>query len=91
METKPVTTIKTQVSFPISKKGPFAHDYEPDTTLAVVRAAAMTHFGVTDDAQFNYVLTHDGERQDDLSTTVGKVAGKAHAVEFRLVKVITQG
>lgn len=89
--TKPPTVIKTKVSFPVSKKGPFAADYEPTTTVGTVRTAAMAHFEVADDAQFTYVLTHDGQRQEDLEATLGSIAGEAHALEFRLVKVITQG
>lgn len=88
--TKPRTTIKTKVTFPVSKKGPFSADYAQETTVETVRTAAMAHFGVVDDAQFTYVLTHAGERQEP-TTTLGTIAGEAHAVEFRLVKVITQG
>jgi hypothetical protein len=88
--TKPKTTIKTKVTFPVSKKGPFAEDYPPETTVETVRLAAMVHFQVAEDAQFTYVLTHAGQRQEP-ETTLGSLAGEAHAVEFRLVKVITQG
>jgi hypothetical protein len=78
------------VTFPVSKKGPFSDDYTPETTVETVRAAAMTHFGVADDAQFTYVLTHAGQRQEP-EKTIGAIAGEAHAIELRLVKVITQG
>jgi hypothetical protein len=85
------TTIKAEVSFPVSKKGKFTKQYLPETTLATVLDAAMTHFAVAGDAQFTYVLTHGGQRQENLEETLGELAGKAHALEFRLVKVITQG
>ncbi|MHB1242692.1 MAG: hypothetical protein ACYC1P_04735 [Gaiellaceae bacterium] len=88
--TKPRTTIKTKVTFPVSKKGPFSEDYPPETTVGTVRAAAMEHFNVADDAQFAYVLTHDGQRQEP-ATTLGSIAGEKRKVDFRLVKVITQG
>lgn len=88
--TKPKTTIKTKVSFPVSKEGPFHENYPDETTVEVVRVAAMAHFKVSDDAEFSYVLTHDGERQDPQST-LASIAGEAHALDFRLVKVITQG
>jgi hypothetical protein len=88
--TQSKTTIKTKVTFPVSKEGPFSEDYSPETTVEIVRDAAMGHFKVKDDAQFTYVLTHAGERQEP-GTTIGSIAGEAHAVEFRLVKVITQG
>ncbi len=90
-DTAAPSTIKTEVKFPVSKKGKFSADYEPETTLATVRTAAMNHFLVADDAQFSYVLTHDGQRQENLEATLGSIAGKAHALELRLVKVITQG
>jgi hypothetical protein len=88
--TKQRTTIKTKVTFPVSKKGPFSADYPPETTGETVRAAAMEHFKVSDDAQFAFVLTHDGQRQEP-DTTLGSIAGEKKKVDFRLVKVITQG
>lgn len=88
--TKPKTTIKTKVTFPVSKRGPFSEDYPPETTVETVRAAAMAHFTVADDAQFTYVLTHAGQRQES-QTTIGSIAGDEKKVDFRLVKVIAQG
>jgi hypothetical protein len=90
VSTEQKTEIKTTVTFPVSKDGPFSGEYPPETTVGTVRDAAMLHFKVSDDAQFTYVLTHAGQRQDP-NTTIGAIAGEAHAVEFRLVKVITQG
>lgn len=88
--TKPKTTIKTKVTFPVSKEGPFSHDYSAETIIETVVEAAKKHFKVADDAQFAYVLTHDGQRQEP-DTTLGSIAGEAHALAFRLVKVIAQG
>ena len=88
--TQAKTSIKTKVTFPVSKKGPFSEDDTPETTVATVLTAAMSYFGVADDAQFTYVLTHDGQKQEP-NTTLGNIAGEARAVAFRLVKVITQG
>jgi hypothetical protein len=82
--------IKVVVTFPVSKKGPFSEEVAPETAVGTVRTAAMNWFGLTDDAQFTYALTHGGLDQAN-ETTVGDIAGKAHAVEFRLVKKITQG
>jgi hypothetical protein len=84
------TKIKTRVTFPVSKKGPFSEDYPPETTVETVRVAAMEHFKVADDAQFGYVLTHAGQRQEP-ETTLGSIAGDEKKIDFRLVKVITQG
>jgi len=82
--------ISVQVSFPVSPKGPYRADVTPATLVGTVRQAAMTHFEVSDGAQFTYVLTHDGRRQPN-DETVGQVAGDKHSVDFRLVKEITQG
>jgi hypothetical protein len=87
---EPITTVKTKVSFPISKEGPFEETYPQDTIVEVVRVAAMAHFKVTDDGEFSYVLTHHGEREDP-GRTLGSINDRAHALDFRLVKVITQG
>jgi hypothetical protein len=88
------TTIKVTVTFPVSKKGPFKDDYSPEATVGEVREAAMSHFGVVDsvagETQLTYVLTHGGKRQEN-AVTLGSIAGKASALPFRLVKVITQG
>jgi len=89
-EVRTRTDIAVRVTFPISKKGPYAAEVASDTTVGTVRAAAMAHFEVQDDSQFTYVLTHDGKEQDD-TTSVGDIAGHAHAVKFTLVKKITQG
>jgi len=51
--TKPRIAIRTKVTFPVSKKGPFSADYPSETTVETVLAAAMSHFRVTDDAQFD--------------------------------------
>ena len=91
MDQRPVNTaIKVKVTFAISKRGPYEADDSPETTVEVVLGAAMTHFGVADDAQFTYQLTHDGEVAPGAST-IGSLAGNAHAIAFRLVKEITQG
>ncbi len=84
------TTIKTTVTFSFSEKEPFHHDYPPDTTVGVVKAAAMDHFGVHPDPAHVFYLTHDRARQDD-GVTLASVAGHAAALTFRLVKEIPQG
>jgi hypothetical protein len=87
---EPITTVKTKVSFPISKEGPYHETHPQDTIVEVVRVAAMAHFKVTDDAEFAYVLTHHGEREDP-DRTLESIDDGARALDFRLVKVITQG
>ena len=82
--------IRVRVTFPISKEGPYTAEVPPETTVGTVLEAAMDHFKVQNDAQFNYVLAHDGEELAD-STTIGSLAGKSDEVRFTLVKKITQG
>ena len=64
MNAEAATAIKTQVSFPVSKKGPFQADYPPETTIGAVRTAAMGYFGVADDAQFTYAINFKGRGFD---------------------------
>lgn len=87
--TKAPATIAVTVGFPVAPH-PYRDAVAPDTTVGTVRAAAMASFGISDDPQFEYYLTHGGERQSD-DNAVGQVAGHAHAVKFNLVKRIIQG
>jgi hypothetical protein len=87
---RPVRLITVQVSFPVSAKGPYRAQVWPEDTVGSVRLAAMEFFTVSDGADYTYVLTHDGQDVPD-DQTVGQVAGEKDAVEFRLVKKITQG
>ena len=82
--------IHVKVTFPLTKGGPYEADDPGETTASAVRAAAMEHFKVTNDAQFTYHLTHDGATVEE-TATLTSIAGKAHSVSFRLVKEITQG
>ena len=91
MTTQAPTSIKATVSFPVTKKPPFSRDYTPDTTEGAILADAKDYYAVQDDAQFTYVFTHHGARVENPNETLGDIAEHAHAVEFRLVKVITQG
>jgi hypothetical protein len=87
--TKAPATIAVTVGFPVAPH-PYRDAVAPNTTVGTVRAAAMASFGIGDDPQFEYYLTHRGERQPD-DHTIGQVAGHAHAVKFNLVKAIFQG
>src|SRR5437016_6339767 len=82
--------IKVQVTFPVSKKGPYRAEDRPETTVGAVRTAAMSWFEVSDGNQFVYLLTHGGQDIPN-EKTIDEIAGHAHAVEFKLVKKITQG
>ena len=72
------------------EEGPVQETYPRDHRRDRPRAAAMAHFNVSDDARFSYVLTHKASARSP-NTTLGSRSRGAHALDFRLVKVITQG
>jgi hypothetical protein len=83
-------TVKVTVIFPVSPAGAF-HAEEPlETTVGVIRQAAMSHFGVADDAEHDYYLTHDARRVANEST-IGELAPHEEAVKLTLVKELIQG
>ncbi len=82
--------ITVKVTFPISRHGPFVDEVGPVATVGQVLAAAMSHFQVHDDSQFRYVLAHDGKEEPD-SVTIGSIVGEQRAVNFTLIKKISQG
>ena len=82
--------INVVVTFPLTKKPPFSEAAEPIELVGTVRTAAMTYFGVSDDAQYRYYLTHDGAKLDN-NASLGSVAGRAHALKLNLVKELIQG
>lgn len=82
--------IKVTVSFPPAPGGPYHDEVKPATTVGDIRAAAMAKFGIEEDSQFTYYLTHAGQRHDD-TEQIGDIAGDAKAVKFTLIKEIVQG
>lgn len=70
--------------------GRFNEQVAPDTTVGRVRGDAMAHFGVADDPQYTYYLTHDADRLDD-ARTIGEIAGHARSLKVTLVKELLQG
>jgi hypothetical protein len=86
---------KVVVSFAGGRKGPFQHDYAGSTTVNVVRADAMQHFGVADSSdgsgQVVYRLYRGGEKVEDLSVTVDGLRAGEGALALRLVREVTAG
>jgi hypothetical protein len=82
--------INVHVVFPLSPGKPFNERTAADATVGGVRGDAMARFGVTDDPQYTYYLTHDGDRLDN-ERTVGDIAGHAHSLKVTLVKELLQG
>jgi len=93
MSTQPAQhkkTVKITVIFPVSPADAF-HAEEPlETTVGAIRQAAMSHFGVADDAEYDYYLTHDARRVPDESA-IGELAPHGQAVKLTLVKELIQG
>ncbi len=83
-------SIKVTVTFPIGSGGPYRDDLADETTVGVVRAAAMTHFGATEDPGLRFYLVHDGLEVVD-TQTIGDVAGRARGVKFTLARDVIQG
>ncbi len=82
--------IQVKVTFPASPKPPYEAKQAPATTVGTVLAAAKLHFEIHDDAQFSYVLSYEGERQDP-STAIGSLVEHGKEIKFTLIKVITSG
>lgn len=82
--------IKVRVTFPISTAGPFHEKVEPETSAGTVKASAMGHFGVAEDGQHSYYLSHAGAQVAD-TETIGNLAGGAEEVKLTLVKELIQG
>jgi hypothetical protein len=88
--TKPKTTVKVTVIFPISLEGPFHAQESREVTVGEVLMAAMAHFKVSQDPEHEYYLTYDGRRVAD-ETPLSEIAGEHEAVKFTLVKELIQG
>jgi len=82
--------IHVTVTFPLAQGKPFQCRFAADETAGLVRAKAMASFGVSDEPNSVYYLTHSGARIDD-ATLIGAIAGHAEAVKFTLVKELVQG
>ena len=89
VEAEARTAIKVTVTFPLAG-GPYHGEFVPETMVGTVRSEAMRGLGVGEDAQYSYYLTHKEGRQAD-ETTIGALAGRARAIQFTLVKDLTQG
>lgn len=86
---------QVNVSYAGGRQGPWKHEYPDATTLSVVRSDAMTHFGVADTTeggnQVVFRLYHGGDRQDDLTGTVGDLGHDKGTLALRLVREVIAG
>jgi hypothetical protein len=85
-----VKEIEVTVTFPLAHGQPFHGKHTPETTVGTVRAEVMRHFGIQEEPNSTYYLTHGGSRVAD-GANLASVAGKAEAVKFTLVKELVQG
>lgn len=91
------TQVKVMVKFPLGTGKPYTATEADDTTVVVVRRAAMQHFEVHEDPGSRYFLTfgpHHEEIGDDRTlTSLGDEHGKPGKgpLQFTLVKELIQG
>jgi hypothetical protein len=74
---------------------PLHREFDPETTLEVVRAAAMDFFGVRDRQErdtYKYYLSFENSRMTDTSQTLEHLLGPHRkGAHFHLVEEITPG
>ena len=94
-EQKVHTDLKVTVIYPAAK-GPFQQDHaDPSETMATLKAAVLTAFGLTEGqvngSIYTYTLYHDKTPLENLSETIGQLAGHAKALVLKLSQQVTQG
>lgn len=82
--------INVRVNFPISPNGPFHEKVAPEASAGAVKEGAMSHFGVAEDGQHAYYLSHAGAKTPD-TETIGDLANGAKEIKLTLVKELIQG
>ena len=100
-----ITQVKVTVTFPLGTGKPYKATNTDDTTILVVRHAAMQHFGVHEDPGSRYFLTfgpHHEEIGDDRTLSSLDEQDDGHGgkgehekpdrnLKFTLVKELVQG
>lgn len=100
-----ITKVKVMITFPLGTGKPYKATNTDDTTVLVVRHAAMQHFGVHEDPGSRYFLTfgphheevgdertlHSLDEQDDGHDDKGKREKSDDTLKFTLVKELIQG
>ena len=93
--TKKSDEIRVVVHYVAAGK-PFEAEYAPETQLSVVKQNALRAFGLIeggtpDGNAVVYLLYHQQDRLENLSVTVGQVAGHQKVLQLKLAQQITQG
>jgi hypothetical protein len=93
-QTKTRQEIKVTIDY-LPAAEDFHQDYAPETVLETIRSDAKTFFGVQDRQErdrYFYYLTHNGQRLQDTSTTLGHLIGPhPRAAHLSLVEEIIAG
>ena len=87
--------LKVIVNYPAAK-GPFEQDHAaPSETLAALKAAVLSAFGLTegqvDGSTYTYTLYQNKTPLENLSETIGELAGHAKTLVLKLSQQVTQG
>lgn len=90
------TRLKVTVHY-VAAAQPFKDDdADSSETLASLKARALTAFGLVEEStpdggSVSYSLTHEREVLEDLSLTLGEVAGDKKHLQLRLGRQVVQG
>lgn len=75
-------TVQVTVTFAAAPQ-PYMHPFDRTATAATVLTDAERAFRITTDGTDRYFLSHDGSEVPP-DTTIGKLAGEAHALHLAL-------
>lgn len=94
-EQNPKNEVKVTVNYPAAKR-PFEQDHaSPSETLATLKAAVLTAFGLTEGqvngSTYTYTLYRDKTPLENLSETIGQLVGNAATLVLKLSQQVTQG
>lgn len=94
-EHKEPKKLEVTVRYPAAAKPFVDPSADPQETLASLKARVLEAFHLKETQDPNqsilYFLYHDDEKLEDLSQTLGRIAGDKHALKLKLVQQIIQG
>jgi hypothetical protein len=84
------------VTYPAAREPYRQHDVPRSETVATLKTAVLNAFHLTegtspDGTVTTYTLYHGKKPLEDLSQTLGSIAGDAHELHLKLVQEIKQG
>src|SRR5947209_14008217 len=93
---KSEATLKVIVTYPAAKKPFEDHDVSQTETVGQLKSIVLAAFGLTegqsvDGKTFTYTLYHHKTPLDNLSETLGQIAGDKPTLELKLSQQVTQG